>query len=391
MSQRKDGRFVKKLYIGTVDGKKQYQFFYGKTQKEADDKATLAKAQLLKGLNLLSDDRLRIWIDSYLDIKKSACSDSQIRLIKSRLDYFADWNGRDWDGGFALGDFKLSEVQPSHLQSVINALARCNPHTGRPSAKNTLKPIKEAIYAVFDNAVFNRAIDFNPAARLTIPKTAPHSDRRALTVEERQRIIETDHRARLPALLMMLCGLRRGEVTALTWRDVDLDRRIITVSKSYDFKQCELKRPKTESGIRTVPIPSMMVDILNAARSDSPYVVVSGSGTRMTETAWKRLLESYLCDLNAAAVGASKFSPTKLPILIEPFTWHCLRHTYATILFEADIDALTAKELLGHSDIKTTLNIYTHLQDERRAKQAEKLDSFLLGESKGESINATKP
>ena len=80
---------------------------------------------------------------------------------------------------------------------------------------------------------------------------------------------------------------------------------------------------------------------------------------RMTETAWKRLLESLQKETGI------------------DFDWHSLRHTYASLLYEAGVDMLTAKELLGHSDIKTTISIYTHLSENGKKHSIEKLEKYL--------------
>ncbi len=80
--------------------------------------------------------------------------------------------------------------------------------------------------------------------------------------------------------------------------------------------------------------------------------------------------------MNTSVTGYSKFSKNRM-FVIELFTWHCLRHTYASILYDADVDVLTAQKLLGHSDIKTTLGIYTHLSKEKETHNIAKLNSFL--------------
>ena len=66
-------------------------------------------------------------------------------------------------------------------------------------------------------------------------------------------------------------------------------------------------------------------------------------------------------------------------MMIEPFTPHCLRHTYCTMLYEAGVDAVAAKELMGHADIKTTLGIYTHLSETHKTASAALLDAYLSG------------
>ena len=106
----------------------------------------------------------------------------------------------------------------------------------------------------------------------------------------------------------------------------------------------------------------------------------------MTDDSWRRMYDSYMHDMNIQygfnGDAPNKYSPIKIPMLIKPFTPHELRHTFCTIMFEAGIDALTAKEQLGHSDIKTTLSIYTHLSAQHKELQVNKLDEFLKGGSR---------
>ncbi len=75
----------------------------------------------------------------------------------------------------------------------------------------------------------------------------------------------------------------------------------------------------------------------------------------------------------------SKYDPNKGQMVIKPFTIHQLRHTYATMLYNADVDLLTAQYLLGHDDAKTTLSIYTHLTNTQKARSIEKLNIYLAG------------
>ena len=76
-------------------------------------------------------------------------------------------------------------------------------------------------------------------------------------------------------------------------------------------------------------------------------------------------------------IKKNKFAPTPSTFTIQTFGWHDLRHTYATILYEAGVDVLTAQYLLGHASPETTMKIYTHLSEERKDKSIEKLNDFL--------------
>ncbi len=108
----------------------------------------------------------------------------------------------------------------------------------------------------------------------------------------------------------------------------------------------------------------------------------------MSEVSWRRLWDSYLTDLNLkygnfntqlTGMPKSKFQPQGVPFIIPRFTAHWLRHTYATMLYFAEVDVLTAKEQLGHSDVQTTLNIYTHLDGKHKRKSMDKLNSYIAG------------
>ena len=104
----------------------------------------------------------------------------------------------------------------------------------------------------------------------------------------------------------------------------------------------------------------------------------------MTNQAWRSLWESYITDLNIKygyGGKVSKFSPQKLPLRIPYFTPHWLRHTFASLLYLSGVDAVTARDQMGHSDIKTTLEIYTHLDKKYKIRHMENLDRFLMDAS----------
>ncbi len=376
-TQRADGRYMVKVYIGSTDGKKQYKYVYGRTQKEADRKAEELKVSLRKGIDIsASNDAFKTWAEYWLTSKRYEVSADRYSTLQSRSALWID----------ALKTAQISQIKPFELQTILFSIAAKNPYTNEPMARKTIRGYIQVINAIFDFAIDNRVIDFNPANKLKIPQTAPPAEtRRALTEEERQRVMEFEHRAKPSAMLMMLSGLRRGEATALQWNDIDFKNNRITVSKSYNFKQKEFKTPKNGKS-RVVSVPQILIDYLQTLPKISPFVLTNTKGGMMTEDSWKRLYNTYMLDMNihyGFNDTVSKFSMHKVPMVINTFTPHELRHTFCTIMFEAGIDALTAKEQLGHSDIKTTLSIYTHLSAQHKEKQVNKLDTFLQRGSQG--------
>ena len=186
-------------------------------------------------------------------------------------------------------------------------------------------------------------------------------------------------------MLMMLSGLRRGEATALQWNDIDFEKNRISVTKSYNFKSKDFKAPKNGKA-RVVAVPQVLIDYLKTLPRTSFFVLTNAKGQMMTDDSWRRLYDSYMHDMNIEygfdGDAPNKFSPTKIPMVITPFTPHELRHTFCTIMYEAGLDALTAKDQMGHADIQTTLSIYTHLSKQHKDNDMKKLDRFLEGGSK---------
>ena len=368
LKKRPDGRYLKRVYIGTKDGKKVYQSVYGATVEEVEQKAAAIRAQLNRERGVVATGTVREWCDAYLVDNKPFLTESEYKLKSARLDVVCE----------RLGAKRIETVVRRDIQGLLNALYAENPHTGKESSDRTLTRYKRLIEAVFDYAVDNRGCTTNPARSCRVPAGAHHEERRALTLTEQEWICEFDHRGRLPMMLMMFAGLRRGEAAALLWSDVDLKHGEIRVSKSYDYKNKMVKLPKNGRP-RTVTIPKILIDELRAAPRVSDHVVTSARGEPMSETAWRALLDSYLTDLNVHYGhhdDVSKFDSRGVPMVIPTWSYHCLRHTYATMLFEAGVDVLVARDQLGHSDITTTLRIYTELRDEHKAVNILHLDEF---------------
>ena len=372
-TKRKDGRYQTKIYLGLDESnKKKYKYLYASSEKELRRLESELLSKLNKGIDIVTaDDTYQQWLDRLKAVKETELTESEYDTFVARASYFSK----------KFGNTPLNEIGQQAVQPVINEVFKCNPTTHKPSAKRTVERYLSAVSAVFEYAIENRAVDFNPCRYVKIPKAAKTSERRALTPEERKWVEEMPHRAQLPAMLMMYSGLRKGEVTALLWSDIDFNNKTITVNKSFDFKQCKIKSPKTASGVRVVSVPDKLIDFLKEQPKKGIYVVTTKSGRMMTLNAWKSLWESYMLELNfrygKTTEKRERHDPRGQIMTIEPFTPHCLRHTFCTIMYEAGIDVLTAKEQMGHSDVKTTLSIYTHLDKVYKKKNISKLDEYL--------------
>ena len=209
-------------------------------------------------------------------------------------------------------------------------------------------------------------MEFNPANYITLPQAQQKQIREAITNEQINCFWETPHHLQTAALIMIYAGLRRGELCALTWNDIDFKKNTITVNKAINFKNDgKIKPPKTNAGFRIIPMPELLANYLKTLPQNS-LQVVNKNGVPFTNSTWNSNWKNYISTIKNK-YNLSDFETSA----------HCLRHTYCTILYEAGVDVLTAKELMGHADISTTMGIYTHLRQEREQKSIVKLDNYL--------------
>lgn len=141
-----------------------------------------------------------------------------------------------------------------------------------------------------------------------------------------------------------------------------------------------LIKTTTPAGVRVVSIPKILVDYLKTQKDGCMYVLHNRKGERMTEQGWKRMWESYMRDLNVKYGydgQQNKNRPGGLPMAIETFTPHQLRHTFCTLMYFAGVDVLTARDQMGHKDISVTLGIYTALDKKFKKKKINRLDAYL--------------
>jgi integrase len=398
----------KRVYLGKdCGGKLIYKNVTGKTDEEAAEKALQIKIARRKGIDVTADrDTFKKWADRWLVLKQGDVSSGRYDI------YFYAVNKME-----QLWYLPIIKVSTGDVQDIINALAQSNPHTGKPTAKKTLIDVKSAAKQIFQLAVEQRVIEYNPAEAVRIPRKAPQSERRALTKEEQQWIIDTPHRAQRGAMIMMYAGLRRGELIPLLWSDIDLQAKTIDVNKSVEIiKGKSVQKDgeaKTEASIRIVDIPQQLVDFLTFEKkkdgitpeTEDTLVVRSAKGKMLTESGWKRLWDAYWNVLNLKYGDFTEYkkvhseidfdkpesvhNPHGVPPMIPPITAHWLRHTFATLLYLAGVDVLTARDQLGHADIKTTLEIYTHLDKVYKRHSMDRLSLYISGkrEKKESSVD----
>jgi Integrase len=191
-----------------------------------------------------------------------------------------------------LFNFQLIKLKPFHFQEILSELQKFNPNTQKPSSKKTLTDLKNVAKQIFNLAIQNRVVDYNPLSSVKVDTQVAPNKRRPLTPLEQNWVISTPHRAQTAAMIMMFAGLRRGELLALTWNDIDLENKTIAINKSVVFvdgKSLIKSGGKTVSSSRIIYCPKILIDYLKKESINKKYdelLCSKKDGKLMTDSSW---------------------------------------------------------------------------------------------------------
>ena len=372
--KRDDGLYKVTLTIGTNEnGTPKRKYFYGHTVKEAEGKRAEYQESLRRGTLAVNEKA------TFRDVAAAWLIYKRGQLGEKGLKQYTRYQSIIDNQLKPLHSRRVKELKPADLDMILSEYAQ------EGKAKKTLIYYKQTASQVMDYAIENDLAFRNVFAKVKIP-AAPETERKPLTDEQVRLVAEhwEGHRAGVGALLMLYCGLRRGELIPLTWADIDLEHKALTVNKSVHTVSNTFivkQGAKTAAGERVVDIPDCIIPALTHAKATrGGFLVFPGAdGQMLTSEGYKRLWESYMHYLNICAGGRDRSRSNPKIVAMEPFTAHQLRHTYATMLYDADVDPKSAQRLMGHSSLEMTLKIYTHLSQRKKADSIGKLNDFLSG------------
>lgn len=178
-------------------------------------------------------------------------------------------------------------------------------------------------------------------------------------------------------------GLRCGELLALQWRDIDIRRKTLTVNHSLiyneEVKEFQLSDPKTKDSKRVIGIDDTTVQLLLQWRNyQKEFFIGRGLNTGSDEQlVFTTQTNHFITDTYLRRIIKRVTEKYRLPHI----TIHGFRHTHCSLLFEAGVEMQNVKERLGHSSIRTTMNIYTHVTKNERAKTADIFSDFMANEA----------
>ncbi len=339
----------KSLFVTLPNGEKKRLRFCGKTEKEATAKRDAAAREYENGTLVLNKKTtFRRWEEEWRDVYKRP------KVTSSTLDEIEGIMRRVFLP--VLGEMKMGDIRLIHLQRCLNDLG----------GKSSSYIHKCFIYvkALFRKAWESEVVAKDPTNGLEEPVGAETEEARPLTSEEQGYLlsIARTHPHGPFFLMMMACGLRSQEVRALTWFNINIKKGTVTVSQAVQARSKKIKEPKSRAGKRTVPIPKWYIDIIaTIPRTQSPYVFSNKHGGPVSPQCYQRHWHSIMRQMDIAAGAELYRNKIIIHALEQDITPHSLRHTYATSLAEKGVHLKAAQYLLGHSDIRTTARIYTHV------------------------------
>ncbi len=330
MKKRKDGRYVKSI-VDERTGKRVY--FYGSTEREVNKKvlAYSTKAEEGRTFKEVADEW---WEETYERIAPNTVKGYKAALKRAVEEF---------------GDDPISDIKARDISKWLRSLA------SKGYASKTVQNHKIVISRIMHLAIIEGDIEFNPATEAEVPRGLPRKKRPPASKHDEQIVRESAHIWLFPYAALMT-GMRKGELLALQWRDIDFENNSILVSKSvyFDNNTPRIKIPKTDAGVRCVMLlDGLKEELLKRKGAPDEYIFSEDGG----KTPYKEMRYDLLMRKFHEQTGTSA-------------TAQQFRKTFASIAAAKKIDPKVLQSIIGHTDIRLTLQVYADMRDEawERAK-----------------------
>jgi integrase len=372
ISKRGDGTYFARYYVDTPNGPKRKTIYGRKGETRKDLAKRLAKAIADRDSGIVFDDQGLI-VGAYLDRWLTDAVKGTVReSTYSRDKYLVDKHVKPT----TVGRVKLKNLNAMHLQGLYREKLDAG------LSGSTVQKIHHALHKALSRAVDWNLIPRNPADSVQAP-TPSSKELRPLSAPEARRLLEAARGDRLEALYVLAVhtGLRRGELLGLKWGDVDLEGGAVRVRRTQtridNGRRLALGEPKTKKSRRTVRLTPDAVGSLkrHAGRQrdeveaagelyEDRKLVFAGNGGNLINPSNLRQ-RSFAPLLNRAGLGD------------QGITFHDLRHTCASLLFQRNVHPKLVQDLLGHASVAITLDTYSHMLPGMGGEAADALGAAL--------------
>ena len=357
--KQKSGLYRTKIKIGVdADGRDIVKWISGKTKRELEEARQQVIDIYIMGTVAAEDRLFGDYASEWYRVRKepfvAASTRNNYRSMLNR--YLLP----------VFGDRNMRAIKAAELQEFVNQF--------KGMSKSQISSAIDTVQAIFAAAKDDHLVWSNPAENLKRPQAKPPAEKRALTKEERERMIElfTTHPDGLYLAVMYYTGMRPGEVRGLQWGDIDWETNMIHVVRDIDYAAGgSVGELKTEKSKRYIPVADSLRALLYPLRqAPAAFVFPGKDGKPLAQVTairmWIRLM--LACELaeeipedEETCYGKGDIRGQYRPLI----TPHAMRHNFITMCWEQGIDIMLTMKMVGHTDYETTRNIYTHLSEKQ--------------------------
>lgn len=256
-----------------------------------------------------------------------------------------------------LGDYYLSEINHQIIQKFLLELSKNGKNDGTGGlAEKTIKDIMIIVKCSIKKAINENKMRYIELS-FNYPKDNKDKNIYVLTKQEQNKIVNYIMNnltsKNIGLLISLFSGIRIGELCALQWKDIDFKKNKLYISKTIqriyikdkdrNISKIIITTPKTRNANREIPINKNFIELLKIIKSEDNHYILTNNSAYIEPRTYRKYFNKLLENLN-----------------IKQFNFHSLRHTFATNCISLGCDYKTVSELLGHSNINITLNLYVH-------------------------------
>lgn len=382
-NQRSDGRYCFRF---TDSRTRKRRTIYAKDLAELREK----EKEIAKDIedNILTGSEIKnmtinMLFETYINTRELAQS--------TRKNYENTWNNRVKD---EIGNIKVVQILPSHIKAFYAKLSKAG------YSHSTIKVIHNMLYPALEMAVDDDILRKNPAKNVLGDYGRAPEKRTALTSLQQERMLKfvqshNIYNSYYPMLQVLFgTGLRCGELIGVTWNDVDMKAGTVSIDHQLIYKNygdgCKfhISTPKTEAGIRTIPMTQAVRKAFEEQRKINfmlgkdrdievegykGFVFTAKTGSPLMPAGVNSALYNIIDAYNKAEVITAKKEHRKAELLPK-ISAHICRHTACTRMAEAGVEPKTLQYLMGHENIEITMQVYNHVDMLRVEKEMAKMD-----------------
>ena len=345
MAKKRKNGYYEKVVAYEIHGETKRKHIYYKDEFELVAKVNRLKAAAEEENRITFRKAAEAWQETHFEEIRGGTQTCYTPALKRAIE--------------AFGEMEIADIKPLDIKRLLDKMAK------QRYAAQTVIVQRTVLNLIFDNAILNGYLEINPVASVPLPRNLTKAKREIPTDQEIRTVMQSaDAYFGMFAYLLLFTGCRRGEALALQWRDIDFAHGVIHINKTVTYSDGNHNtavvqaHTKTDSGMRSVVMLDCLRERLAEMQGKADDFVFGGEKP-LTQSSFRKKWQRYQKETHT------------------DFTPHQLRHAYATLLYDANVDEKATQELMGHSKIQTTKDIYTHIRQTRMQEVAKGLNEYV--------------